>query len=242
MDLARALPLRKQKISPLGQLLVDKKLVNEEYGIQFASEKIRNLSLHSDPTSISEIKNDSFATLLAKYTYYDLASSEEELSMLFKNIKSYLSVEAVSPSLSEIGIEIDGSPKPLTWYQMLRFGNHKKRLRAKILYARQLSSQIIQDVLNLTENNDEKKNYLDDIGADTRLLHNFILEQISPLKRFAISSKVTYTSFFFSILALSSSDFLELNNIESSTFAKSFKKFALKLGFPKKTIVRCGSF
>ena len=90
MDLARALPLRKQKISPLGQLLVDKKLVREEHGVQFASEKIRNFSLHADPNLMYEIKNDSFATILAKHTYYDLASSEEELSMLFKNIKLFL--------------------------------------------------------------------------------------------------------------------------------------------------------
>jgi len=105
---------------------------------------------------------------------------------MFKNIKSYLSEEAVSPSLSEIDIEIDGSPKPLTWYQLLRFGSHKKRLRAKIQYARKLSNLIIKDVLNLTDNNADKNNYLDDIGADTRLLHNFILEQISPVKRYAL--------------------------------------------------------
>lgn len=184
MDLARALPLRKQKMSPLGQLLVEKKMVNEDQGIQFASEKIKNLSLHTDPTY--NIKNDSFASLLARYNYYDLASVEEELSMMFKNIKLYLSEEAVSPSISEIDIEIDGSPRPLTWYQKIRFGSHKKRLAAKVAYSRQKSNQIVKDVLNLTEVSADKNNYLDDIGADTRLLHNFILEQISPIKRYAL--------------------------------------------------------
>jgi len=84
----------------------------------------------------------------------------------------------ITAVMDQLGLYIDGTPRPLTLKDRLLFSSPRKRLVAKITRARKKAREIVQVLSGLGK-------YEEDL-RDMVLMQNFILEQLSPVNRAAL--------------------------------------------------------
>eukprot|EP01036_Dinobryon_divergens_P044059 gene44059-58755_t len=84
----------------------------------------------------------------------------------------------MSAIIRQLGIDASGRFQPLTWFQWLMFGTAKNRLMWKIRRARASGKTIRNQILALGKNEHDLKDML--------LMQHLILEQLSPIKRYAL--------------------------------------------------------
>ena len=89
-----------------------------------------------------------------------------------------MDLDRVSHALTFLGLFPDGTPIPLTWMQWLTFGTPRKRIERKLKAVRSRAQDILNDMEMFVEGEEDCK--------DTLLIQNFILEQLSPFKRYAL--------------------------------------------------------
>jgi hypothetical protein len=95
-----------------------------------------------------------------------------------ENLTSKIDLNRLNHAMRFIGVYPDGTPIPLTWMQWLTFGTPRKRIERKLKRVRERTKGIIEDMEMFVEGEEDCK--------DTLLIQNFILEQLSPFKRYAL--------------------------------------------------------
>ena len=95
-----------------------------------------------------------------------------------ENLTSDHDYDTVDHARKFIGVYPDGTPIPLTWMQRLTFGTPRKRIERKLKAVRRRVQGILGDMEMFVEGEEDCK--------DTLLIQNFILEQLSPFKRYAL--------------------------------------------------------
>ena len=95
-----------------------------------------------------------------------------------ENLTSKIDLDKVNHALNFLGLYPDGSPLPLTWMQWLTFGTPRRRIERKLQTVRSRAKGILEDMEMFVEGEEDCK--------DTLLIQNFILEQLSPFKRYAL--------------------------------------------------------
>ena len=135
-------------------------------------------------------------TTLHLYAYYDFLTVAEESNVLVTSVRNNLeanltaaplpwrqsqssrnaaNVEAV---MDMLGVYADGTPVPLTLWQKFMFGNSRGRVESKIKKVRAAAEEIVEDMASFTNSMEDCK--------DTALIQHFILEQLSPFRRYAL--------------------------------------------------------
>lgn len=95
-----------------------------------------------------------------------------------ENLSQTRNFGSVDHARTFIGVYPDGTPIPLTWMQWLSFGTPRKRIERKLKRVRERAKAIMEDMEMFVEGEEDCK--------DTLLIQNFILEQLSPFKRYAL--------------------------------------------------------
>jgi len=147
-----------------------------------------------------ERRQDDF---MARQVYLDFVGPQEEATALLQQVRTYLTedleggdmpwgannggekvskgsekTQKIEAMRKRIGIHLDLSPEPLTLRQWLMYGTPRKRIDTKIAKARAKASEIEEQL----EGFDEIETDLKDIA----LVQNFILEQFTPVRRYAL--------------------------------------------------------
>jgi hypothetical protein len=147
-----------------------------------------------------ERRQDDF---MARQIYLDFVGPQEEATALLQQVRTYLTedleggdmpwgdgntsggaskgsekTQKIEAMRKRIGIHLDLTPEPLTLRQWLMYGSPRKRIDAKITKARAMASKIEEQL----EEFDELETDLKDIS----LVQNFILEQLTPIRRYAL--------------------------------------------------------
>ena len=76
------------------------------------------------------------------------------------------------------GINMDGSMAHLSWMEWFRFGSRGKQLEFKVITARRNERRVKEQLEEIAENEHDMRDIL--------LLQHFVLEQMSPFKRYAL--------------------------------------------------------
>ena len=138
------------------------------------------------------------------YSYMDVCSLEEEVNQLFASAKSSIEYNLASRAMPWevrtlstddgvhraealkliIGLYDDGSPVPLSLYQKLVFGTARKRLEWKTKKVRKQVQNMMEDIDVFMKSD---QGCVDNINA--YLIQSFILEQLSPFRRYAIKDE-----------------------------------------------------
>jgi len=163
-------------------------------------------TVFADDCAVDEA-NDHLAIL----RYYDVCSADEELDFVVRSIKRLLNKDLLqqplpwhipnSADLREtdganrlaqlkrreaimnfIGLNPDGSPCPLTWYQWILFGSHEKYLRSKLCRVRRKYASIVEELSMFDADEEDNR--------DTLLMQHFVLDQMPPLQRLALEQEL----------------------------------------------------
>jgi hypothetical protein len=145
---------------------------------------------------------DGFDTkkLYERYVYFDFTTAEEEATMLLrfitnslenrlksapipwrndKNTIDGLSAANLEAIMSQLGIHADGSPVELSWIKrVLRGTTPRQRVISKIKRVRRGVDIIMDDIDNFPADMEDYK--------ETTMIQHFILEQLTPFKRYAL--------------------------------------------------------
>lgn len=133
--------------------------------------------------------------MLDLYTYLEFSSVKEETNILLSSVEASLqnalmesrlpwhvvsdtNEENMKALMDFISVYPDGSPMPLTLYQRCFFGTPRKRIEWKIKRVRQRVEGILEELNLFVPGEDDYKDML--------LIQHFILEQLSPFKRYAL--------------------------------------------------------
>jgi len=85
--------------------------------------------------------------------------------------------------MKQLGLHLDGSFEPLPLWRRIYFGNAIKLLRAKFHSIRHKSKDILEMMKSFSQGEEDMR--------DRCLIQYFVLEQMTPLKRFAVSQSIT---------------------------------------------------
>ena len=132
------------------------------------------------------------------YLFKGALTVDEEISEIVEEAREFLKVcqdafgvtwwESLVPIelvarrasiMKELGMLGDGSFAPLTTWQRVCYGDPVGRLRWKIKRARNATNEILESMSSISEGEEDMR--------DRCLIQFFILEQMTPLKRFAVS-------------------------------------------------------
>ncbi|KAJ1380916.1 hypothetical protein B484DRAFT_31370, partial [Ochromonadaceae sp. CCMP2298] len=108
--------------------------------------------------------------LTTTFEYLRIAQQRERI-----NEDGRATVDAIR---STLGVNSDGTPVPLSTFQWIWYGSARKRLRAKLKFARK-QEQEIRTVLGQLGSSEI-------LGKDIALIQYFVLEQFSAFKRYAL--------------------------------------------------------
>ena len=150
------------------------------------------------PLSAEELR------LQEMYSYMDLCILEEEVNQLFDSAKNSIEYNLATRAMpwdvsalntddgvhraealkNIIGIYDDGSPVSLTLFQRFFFGTARKRLEWKMKKVRNQVDSMMEDI-DVFMRSDQ--GCVDHINS--YLIQSFILEQLSPFRRYAIKNE-----------------------------------------------------
>jgi hypothetical protein len=141
---------------------------------------------------------------LAILRYYDMASLDEELDFIVKSVRNFLKeTTLLSPYpwrpcdmddetqgliinreavMKLIGLNSDGTPSPMGFFQYVWYGSHHRYLKSKITSARKKSKSILYQLEDFGEDEQDNK--------DSLLIQHFLLEQLPPLQRLSLSTEL----------------------------------------------------
>ena len=155
----------------------------------------------STPTTSSEasqLKSHVLAKDDVKYVYCSALSVTEELRVILEDANVFLQECATNPPvpwrgiavnselearkeaiMSQLGIYPDGTLVPLTFFQKLYYGSAEKKLLWRLKKVRQMEREILSTMETLAEGEEDMR--------DRCLIQYFVLEQLTSLKRYAVS-------------------------------------------------------
>ena len=134
-----------------------------------------------------------------KYSFSDLLSVKEEVEVLLNRVRDALAQELETVPLpwdleanlsasehkgrmdaimAHLHLYADGTPVPLTWWQWLRHGSAVRRIEWKLGLIRKREWLVLESVRDAVTNEDK----------DAALVKHFILEQLPPFERYAVSN------------------------------------------------------
>ena len=140
--------------------------------------------------------------IMMLYSYSDLLTAKEEIELLLCRVRNALTRELqVAPFpwdleanisagehkarmdaiMSYLHLYADGTPMPMTWWQYLRHGSPIRHLEWKLGLIRKREKIVLGYVREATTTDDK----------DAALLKHFILEQLPPFERYAVSRKMS---------------------------------------------------
>jgi hypothetical protein len=151
--------------------------------------------------------------IIGQYRYYDAASVEEELDFIVRSVFDFVRSPPPMIDLAQIhnldddvalrlyeeeamaaqvlrrdavlnfmNLYPDCTPAPLSWQQTILYGpHHNNYLKVKLRKVREHCEEITESIETLAH--DEHDN------RDAMLVQHFILEQLPPIKRFALESE-----------------------------------------------------
>jgi len=169
---------------------VPKKCPIQEY--RQLSELHKTISYMLGKHNLSE-----FERHMELHSYYDQLTVEEEANVLLCDVQKFLengtesssypwrvsdlsddrkaNLEAIQVSL---GVYVDGTPEPLSLKQRVLFHTARQRIEWKLERVRDQVQAIQADMESFIEGEEGCR--------DTALIQHFILEQVSPIKRFLL--------------------------------------------------------
>lgn len=136
---------------------------------------------------------------LAQKVLDDYTSPEEEVRLIMKNVKDFLMNDVESPYKAETsgqaqerlakmkaimevyGVYPDGTPAPMSLYNLIRYRTLKNKLRALIVSVRNKANIIKDELSSYGPEEAQLKDYC--------LVQNFILEQMTYFKRRTLEKK-----------------------------------------------------
>ena len=182
------------------------------FAVNFGEKASVQSSRYIPNTAERESEKQRLAEVVAlskAYRYYDCMTVEEEFTALIQRVTSALTdqlehskipwryqgsvsleearLEAIQ---SQLGIYPDGTAMPLTWVQWIFFGTPKKRLEWKLRKVRAKAKEIAKRLHIFGSAESDVK--------DMMLIQYFIMEQISPFKRYALQKvgiELSYLNF-----------------------------------------------
>ena len=174
------------------------KFETSESSYQKHNKTTSALGTHMRNKKISDNKFDPYIEI---YTYFQFCSVEDELNALLASLEGAMTkgmemrklpwsvsalesdhwadnAEAIKESM---GLDDDGNPLPLTTLQKLFFKSPRKRVEWKLKKAREQAIEVLEE-LDLFVDGEEDL-------MDVLLIQKFILEQLTPFRRYALQSE-----------------------------------------------------
>jgi hypothetical protein len=152
-----------------------------------------------DPTSGVFATSNKLQKMLNLYAYYDFMTIAEEANVLVTSVRNCLKADLTAcplpwrqsrssrisanaeAAMKMLDVYPDGTPVPLSLRQRLLFGNSRSRVEWKIKKVRAQAEMIVEDMQAFTGSMEDCK--------DTTLIQHFILEQLSPFRRYALKKE-----------------------------------------------------
>jgi len=142
-------------------------------------------------------KCDPLANENVKYVFCSSLSTGEEVEVMLRDVHVFLreyvehapmpwrgyavnnELEARKEAImQQLGVYPDGTPVSLSFFQKIYFGNSIGKLKWKLNKVRLSEKQIIQTLQTLAEGEEDMR--------DRCLFQYFVLEQLTPIKRYAV--------------------------------------------------------
>ena len=182
---------------------------NKSDGINQISDKAKLLPTKHLPNNDALVTSDKYSetvepnvewrdTIKMMYSFSDLLTVKEEVELVLNRVHELLTRELqVAPLpwdfdanisagehkarmdaiMAHLHLYADGTPMPLTWWQWLRHGSAVRHLEWKLGLIRKRERMVLDSVREATTTNDQ----------DASLVKHFMLEQLPPLERYAVS-------------------------------------------------------
>jgi len=168
-------------------------LIGRDYGTDNLFENEFTVSKTNRDTSL-----DWRDSIRMKYSFSDLLSVKEEAAFLLRRGCELLSLgledmplpwdaqAGLSASehkgrmdaiMTQLHLYADGTPMPLTWWHWLRHGTAIRRIEWKLAMIRRREWLVLESVRKAVSDEDK----------DAALVKHFILEQLPPFERYAVS-------------------------------------------------------